>query len=562
MDVLRFNRLIRKADDTACLTALYEDFFPRIVLHLTRLFGDEQLAKDTAQDFFIKLPTIKIKEYIRYPTSWVMRLCENAQKDYYRRHNREAPLSEELPSPVNTEEGLHCEYNCAECEKLANMKTFSSDTFDGFYWNVSVLEVDTLKPLYTYENSQYKHTWGYYTLQNGTPIAAKSWIEGDGIEYREFGGKLQKFIFLKHNTWYSVTGVAVEKIDGEYVYTNVTEAHNFCLYSSENGTSGSSMTATFKIQNGTNNYVYDSTVLFRERSSFTKANHLCSYNCDTCKQLKNSYQTDTLEGVYINLSIEDSQGQFVPLYPDYESSPYKFGYLHKSLPNGDTYLAWGKIGNGFDLTRGSVGNTNIGYIFLSPNVQYYAQIIVVDRLDGQLVETPLQGETFYDRVYLDNDSNTCSIGSYIISKIPETEQYENKYFSFVFESKPVVYDDFEGFYWDVAEVAENGDETKLFAYDTTPYKLTLADLQATGGGAFTDTLVTNLNNAVVLTPGKTYSVRGYVVERVEGEAVLRELSSAHKKFKLDNAESWQAVVASFHLDENTKVTIKTTFSAE
>lgn len=82
MEVHKFNSLIKNRNENlSSFKLLYEYFFPRIVLHISRKYKSEKLGEDIAQDFFIKLKKLNIDYIIKSPTAWVFTICNNLVKD-------------------------------------------------------------------------------------------------------------------------------------------------------------------------------------------------------------------------------------------------------------------------------------------------------------------------------------------------------------------------------------------------------------------------------------------------------------------------------------------------
>ncbi|MEG2086463.1 MAG: RNA polymerase sigma factor [Clostridia bacterium] len=92
MNSAEFNYLIKHLKtDSRAFEALYGFYFDKIVCHISRVYG-KTFACDVAQDFFTKLYNMEIKESIKYPTSYVYKICDNIAKDYI----TENPICEEL----------------------------------------------------------------------------------------------------------------------------------------------------------------------------------------------------------------------------------------------------------------------------------------------------------------------------------------------------------------------------------------------------------------------------------------------------------------------------------
>ena len=77
MNAEKFNRFFKKIHvSERAYSALYEYYFPRIVIDLTIRFGDKFFAEDIAQEFFEnKIFKIELKEDVAYPMSWLSKIC-------------------------------------------------------------------------------------------------------------------------------------------------------------------------------------------------------------------------------------------------------------------------------------------------------------------------------------------------------------------------------------------------------------------------------------------------------------------------------------------------------
>jgi len=81
-----FNKLLSliKYSEQA-LERIYDFYYPRIVLHISIKYNRE-IAEDIAQEFFLNLMKTHSFNYIKNPTSWIYKSCENLAK---RRFNDE-----------------------------------------------------------------------------------------------------------------------------------------------------------------------------------------------------------------------------------------------------------------------------------------------------------------------------------------------------------------------------------------------------------------------------------------------------------------------------------------
>lgn len=80
MNKSEFNRLLNRIrTDESALMALYRYYYPRIILHIDRVYPKIN-SEDVAQEFFLNLLKMQNTTYIENPTSWVYRACENIAK--------------------------------------------------------------------------------------------------------------------------------------------------------------------------------------------------------------------------------------------------------------------------------------------------------------------------------------------------------------------------------------------------------------------------------------------------------------------------------------------------
>lgn len=83
MQASEFNYLLNRLSfDRRAFDKLYAYFFARIVMHVQMRFSKADFAEDIAQEFFIKILTLKNVSYVKYPTAWVYRVCDNLAYDH------------------------------------------------------------------------------------------------------------------------------------------------------------------------------------------------------------------------------------------------------------------------------------------------------------------------------------------------------------------------------------------------------------------------------------------------------------------------------------------------
>lgn len=129
MNANKFNALLKKLNtDKKSFESIYEEFYPKIVFHLRRCFGNTVSAEDIAQELFLKLLHLNQKEAVRNPTAWLFTLSENLAKDALQKIHYELPLNDTLP------------YTAVDTEKL-----IADAELNKFF---SVLDKNTQKILY------------------------------------------------------------------------------------------------------------------------------------------------------------------------------------------------------------------------------------------------------------------------------------------------------------------------------------------------------------------------------------------------------------------------------
>ena len=95
MDAKKFNRLMKTIKyDSKAFSEIYEEYYPKIKIHVQRRFGRLVCAEDISQEVFLKLLSLDVKEYVEYPTAWVYALADNKVKDILRATHDEIALSD------------------------------------------------------------------------------------------------------------------------------------------------------------------------------------------------------------------------------------------------------------------------------------------------------------------------------------------------------------------------------------------------------------------------------------------------------------------------------------
>lgn len=158
MNEFKFNKLIRNlSSDESAFVELYNFYFPRIKTFIGYQYKDEQFGEDIAQEFFIKINKLNITQWIKYPTSWVMKVCDNLAKTFIRKIPEVLPYNDEVVAAIETtnlddlKNGGISEENIAALKELDNVtiKIFVMYYWEGFKLKeiaqILGMEYDTVK---------------------------------------------------------------------------------------------------------------------------------------------------------------------------------------------------------------------------------------------------------------------------------------------------------------------------------------------------------------------------------------------------------------------------------
>ena len=93
MNAHKFNRLLQSIrSDRQAVTEIYAEYFPKIVIHLTRRFGKLISAEDIAQETFVKVFThcaeLKSDAMFRY---WLFKILNRTAWTFLNRKKAEVP---------------------------------------------------------------------------------------------------------------------------------------------------------------------------------------------------------------------------------------------------------------------------------------------------------------------------------------------------------------------------------------------------------------------------------------------------------------------------------------
>lgn len=104
MNSHKFNRLLQKIQyDKKAIEEIYTEYFPKIVIHLTRRFGKLISAEDIAQEVFVTLMSTKNFSPVEFPTSWMNKIADNKAIDKIKQSHTEIQLTEAYAAPFSSE---------------------------------------------------------------------------------------------------------------------------------------------------------------------------------------------------------------------------------------------------------------------------------------------------------------------------------------------------------------------------------------------------------------------------------------------------------------------------
>lgn len=104
MNPHKFNRLLQKLKtDKQAIDEIYREYYPVLVMHLNRVFGQLVPAEDVAQNVFLSLMETETAGTVKHPTSWMCKLADHKALDYLKRRHDDLPLSEKDSVPFDLE---------------------------------------------------------------------------------------------------------------------------------------------------------------------------------------------------------------------------------------------------------------------------------------------------------------------------------------------------------------------------------------------------------------------------------------------------------------------------
>ena len=87
--------------DKRAIEEIYCEYFPKIVLHLTRRFGKLISPEDIAQEVFVVLMSMESFTPVEFPTTWIYRIADNKAIDKIKLKHKEIRLTENFAVPFN-----------------------------------------------------------------------------------------------------------------------------------------------------------------------------------------------------------------------------------------------------------------------------------------------------------------------------------------------------------------------------------------------------------------------------------------------------------------------------
>lgn len=97
MNPRKFNQLLQNIKyDKRVIEEIYHEYFPQIVIHLKRRFGNRISAEDIAQDVFVNLMTTDRFPKVEHPTSWINKLADHKAIDKLRTQHIDIELTENI----------------------------------------------------------------------------------------------------------------------------------------------------------------------------------------------------------------------------------------------------------------------------------------------------------------------------------------------------------------------------------------------------------------------------------------------------------------------------------
>ncbi|MDE7296810.1 MAG: sigma-70 family RNA polymerase sigma factor [Clostridia bacterium] len=101
MTTQKFNHLLQKSKtDKRAWEEIHKEYYPILIYHLNRRFGNLISAEDIAQDVFVSLIPMENFGYIEAPEIWLRKVANFKAIDSIKYRHEEEPIPEDYPVPV------------------------------------------------------------------------------------------------------------------------------------------------------------------------------------------------------------------------------------------------------------------------------------------------------------------------------------------------------------------------------------------------------------------------------------------------------------------------------
>lgn len=169
MEKFRFNKLIQNIKfNKKDFEELYVYYFPRIKVFIGRRYKDESFGEDIAQEFFLKINRLVITKWIDYPTTWVMKVCDNLVKTFIRKVPDSVPLNEEICASIANDNYIHLKNGGISEENIAALKHLDKLTLEIFvmhyYEGYKFIEIAKILGM-EYDTVKRRHSRGLNKLK-------------------------------------------------------------------------------------------------------------------------------------------------------------------------------------------------------------------------------------------------------------------------------------------------------------------------------------------------------------------------------------------------------------
>ena len=163
MDALKFNYLIKKIKyDKKAADSIWDVFYPRLKAHVQRRFGKLIESEDVAQDIFLKLLEIEMRDYIQYPTAWLFKMADNHVINTLRGQHTEEELLEIASAEFNIENTI---LSMELMRAISNLDKISQQILYLHYWEGYSFKELAIELNLSYANIRTKASRAYKTLK-------------------------------------------------------------------------------------------------------------------------------------------------------------------------------------------------------------------------------------------------------------------------------------------------------------------------------------------------------------------------------------------------------------